>query len=92
MIDLHNYNLPATGKTENILNINLLKYLQTKNTSKFVQNYKISNFWKGKYFIKRLINKIFKYKLNLRMIWDSKFWDKIDIQINTINKMWYSTM
>ena len=43
--------------------------------------YKISNFWTGKYFIKRLINKIFKYKLKKEIIWKNNFWDDIQVQL-----------
>jgi hypothetical protein len=47
----------------------------------FIANYKISKFFKGKFFIKRLINKIFKYKLNKKILWDKNFWNKISIHM-----------
>ena len=44
-----------------------------------IKEYKISNLWKGKFFIKRLINKIFKYQLNQKFRWDRNFWNKIKV-------------
>ena len=45
----------------------------------FLSNYKISRIFKGKFFIKRLIAKIFKYKIHQKFLWDNYFWDKIII-------------
>ena len=81
MNKINEYSLSDDGKTEALISINLIRILQTIDTKKFIKNYKISNFWKGKFFIKRLINKIFKYKLNQKMIWNPKFWDNINVQI-----------
>ena len=81
MNELQDYYLSAIGTTENIVTIKLVNYLHTKNIIEFVQIYKISNFWKGKYFIKRLINKVFKYKLKENMSWNKNFWDHIQIQL-----------
>ena len=50
MNELQDFYLPEIGTTENIVTIKLLNYLQTKNIIEFVQNYKISNFWMGKYY------------------------------------------
>ena len=81
MNNFNKYSLYEIGKTEEFISIDLIKILQKIDTKKFIKNYKISNFWKGKFFIKRLINKIFKYKLNQKMIWNPKFWNEINIQI-----------
>ncbi len=81
MNKINTYSLSKIGTTEEFISIDLIKILQKIDTKKFIKNYKISNFWKGKFFIKRLINKIFKYKLNQKMIWTSRFWDEINIQI-----------
>ena len=80
MNKLLDYYLPEIGITENIVSIKLLTHVQTINPIEFVQSYKISNFWKGKYFIKRLINKVFKYKLKEDLRWTNNFWDDIEIQ------------
>ena len=81
MNEINEYSLSNMGKTEEFISIDLIKILQKIDAKKFVKNYKISNFWKGKFFIKRLINKIFKYKLNQKMIWNPRFWDEINIQV-----------
>ena len=81
MNKINKYSLSKIGKTEKFISIDLIKILQKIDTKKFLKNYTISNFWKGKFFIKRLINKIFKYKLNQKMIWNPKFWDGINIQV-----------
>jgi len=46
---------------------------------RLINNYKISNIFKGKFFIKRLIKKIFKYQLEQECIWKNNFWDNICI-------------
>ena len=48
-------------------------------TNEFINTYKISNFWKGKFFIKKLIKRVFKYRLNHPIKWNSKFWRMIKI-------------
>ena len=83
MKNIHDYYLSELGKTESLISIILKEKLEVIDTTKFITNYKISNFWKGKFFIKRLINKIFKYKLNNKMTWNSKFWKEIQIQLIT---------
>tara|TARA_B100000029_G_C17271975_1_gene850185 strand:- start:88 stop:618 length:531 start_codon:yes stop_codon:yes gene_type:complete len=55
-----------------------LKILQNK--EQIIQNYKISNFWKGRFFLKRLINKIFKYRLYKPLKWEKNFWNIITIK------------
>lgn len=66
-------------------NLKINIFLENTNSSvctkDFFNNYKISNFWKGKFFIKRLIKKVFKYKLHKTMIWDNDFWDKVTIDV-----------
>tara|TARA_X000001036_G_C20595614_1_gene772726 strand:- start:213 stop:749 length:537 start_codon:yes stop_codon:yes gene_type:complete len=51
----------------------------TISTNKFISTYKISNLWKGKFFIKKLIKRVFKYRLKVPMLWNSKIWDMIKI-------------
>ena len=81
MDDYSNYFLPEIGTTENIISIKLLHYLQKIDINEFVKKYQISNFWQGKYFIKRLIKKVFKYKLYINLKWYRAFWNDIQIQL-----------
>ena len=71
---------PITKNSNSFIKIN---FISKKNkiipVDDFIKTYKISNFWKGKYFIKKLINRIFKYKLNSSMKWNNKIWDVINI-------------
>ena len=68
------------GETESLILINILDQKSNKlELTTFIKNYKISNFFKGKFFIIRLIKKIFKYKLITKFSWKKNFWDKINI-------------
>ena len=78
-----NYNF-----SENLIKGDKLKISITLNNNNFsvpvnffIKNYKISNFWKGNFFIKRLINKIFKYNLNKKIIWKKNFWNMVSIDL-----------
>ena len=62
-----------------IVDITLLDYITNIPVDIFIKEYKISNFWKGRFFIKRLINKIFKHQLNQQIRWDKNFWNKIKV-------------
>ena len=64
-----------------IIEVEIKKKIKKISTNQFIKNYKISNFWKGKFFIKRLIKKIFKYQLSDRMLWNKNFWDVININL-----------
>ena len=59
MINSYNYSIDKTGITESNLEINLISNLNRVNVNSFIKRYKVSNFFKGKYFLKRLIKKIF---------------------------------
>jgi hypothetical protein len=48
-------------------------------TNEFISTYKISNLWKGKFFIKKLIKRIFKYRLKSPIIWNNNIWDIMKI-------------
>ena len=76
---LPDYIIDTNGTTESIVDIQLLEIIESLNINIVINEYKISNFFKGKFFIKRLINKIFKYKLNKKMDWNNIFWDKVKI-------------
>ena len=81
MINSYNYSIDKTGITESNLEINLISNLNRVNVNSFIKRYKVSNFFKGKYFLKRLIKKIFKYKIKKNMIWIDSFWDDVNIYI-----------
>lgn len=61
------------------IDISLTGKLDSHNPSEFISNYKISKFFKGKFFIKRLIKKIFKHKINTKIRWNKSIWDSIII-------------
>ena len=62
------------------LKMKIYNLVKLTNGREILRKYKISNFWKGNFFIKRLINKIFKYQLNIPLKWDQKFWDIISVK------------
>jgi hypothetical protein len=70
---------PLTRDGTITIDIKLLEHIDDLNSETFIKQYKISNLWRGKYFIKRLINKIFKYQLYQKMKWNNSFWDRIKI-------------
>ena len=78
---MYNFNQYITRDKIISININFESIINEINLYDFIKSYKISNFWKGKNFIKRLINKVFKYKLKENMIWNKHFWDHILIQL-----------
>jgi len=73
------FNLDSSGNTESIIDLELLNINNVIDINLFAKNYKISNFFKGKFFIKRLINKVFKYKLEKSIKWNDYFWGKVEI-------------
>ena len=81
MNKLDKYYLPKNGNTESIINLNLESQFGRIELNRFLKKYKISNFWSGKFFIKRLINKIFKYKLKQKNNWNTSFWNSIEINV-----------
>ena len=73
------FNLNKIGNTESLINLTSFNDFEIINSNFFIKNYKISNLYRGKYFIKRLIKKVFKYKLKTSMKWEKFFWIKIEI-------------
>ena len=61
--------------------IHIVNKIRTIDNYQFFKEYKISNLFFGKFFIKRLIKKIFKYKINKIFFWDNFFWDKITLNL-----------
>ena len=76
---MNKYKTSQLGTTESIITITNVVVHKKIDFNSFIKNYKISNFFKGKYFIKRLIKKIFKYKLKNDFKWDKNFWYNIKI-------------
>ena len=66
-------------------NSKIIEIVDKLDIDKFAKNYKISNFLKGKFFIKRLINKVFKYQLKSSITWNKYFWEKTDIFLVNIS-------
>lgn len=69
------------GNTESVIDITYIKNVDIINSEEFLRNYKISKYFKGKFFLKRLIYKIYKYKFKKKINWDNNFWEKIDVKI-----------
>ncbi|MAZ67886.1 MAG: hypothetical protein CMG49_00575 [Candidatus Marinimicrobia bacterium] len=63
------------------VNIKIKSCLEELDVNEFINFYKISNFWTGKFFIKRIINKIFKYQIKKKMIWNKNFWSLVNIRV-----------
>ena len=66
-------------------NSKIIEIVDKLGIDEFAKNYKISNFLKGKFFIKRLINKVFKYQLKSSITWNKYFWDKKNIFLVNIS-------
>tara|TARA_Y100001960_G_C14466383_1_gene724645 strand:+ start:200 stop:739 length:540 start_codon:yes stop_codon:yes gene_type:complete len=84
------YTIENVGNTESIINISLINKIKSLNIEGFIQGYKISNFFKGKFFLKRLIKKIFKYKLKNQINWNKSFWDKVDLSVINAEIQYYN--
>ena len=79
---------PITPDKSISINLEIKSIIKEIDSKRFIKSYKISNFWKGKIFIKKLINRIFKYQLNQKMVWKNNFWDRINISlVNTKIKL-----
>ena len=91
------FNQVITPDAKCVINIELINNAIIIDNEQFLSTYKISKIFKGKYFIKRLIKKIFKYQLNTKLVWDNCFWEKISIiqsntKINYINPNSYDDL
>ena len=82
---MNKYNQYITPDKTISIDIELKSVIKEIEITDFIKNYKISNIWKGKFFIKKLINKIFKYQLQTPIKWTSNFWDSIKIELIDIN-------
>ena len=84
-----------TPKGDLLIEIEEKEIISCINTHSFIKKYKISKIFYGKYFLKRLIKKVFKYQIKKKMIWKKNFWEeiliyKLDIDINLFDKDRYS--
>ena len=82
---MNKYNQYITPDKTISIDIELKSVIKEIEITDFTKNYKISNIWKGRFFIKKLINKIFKYQLNTPIKWTPNFWDSIKIELIDIN-------
>ena len=78
---MYNFNHYITRDKKISININFESIIKEINLSDFIKSYKISNFWKGKFFLKKLIKKVFKYQLLIPIQWNNHFWDNITVQL-----------
>ena len=91
------FNQVITPDAKCVINIELINNAIIIDNKQFLSTYKISKIFKGKYFIKRLIKKIFKHQFNSKLIWNENFWNQIQVcqystKITYINPDAYNTM
>ena len=70
---------PLTQNSKQYISLNFEVISENENIKDLTSSYVISKIWKGKFFIKRLINKVFKHKIKKKMDWNINFWEKIKI-------------
>ena len=68
------------GNSVPIVTISLKNIILKQDITTFLSNYNFSKWKKGKFYLKRIINKIFIKKLNQEMIWERNFWESIEVQ------------
>lgn len=78
---MNKFNQYITPDKTHSIEIELKSIIKKIDVSEFIKTYKISNLWRGKFFIKKIINKVFKYQLSHSMKWNKKFWNSITIKI-----------
>ena len=76
------FSKPLTNNSNKFISLDFEVISENKNITDLTSTYIISKIWRGKFFIKRLINKVFKHKINKKMNWNKKFWEEIKI-LNT---------
>tara|TARA_Y100000996_G_scaffold630_1_gene572 strand:- start:2008 stop:2550 length:543 start_codon:yes stop_codon:yes gene_type:complete len=92
MIKMKNKNfiLKVTPSGNVKVNILLKRKPLLLDTNQFLNKYQISRIFKGKFFIKRLIKKIFKNQNQSNFLWNNKFWkiitiSKFETEVNIID-------
>ena len=78
---MHKFKQYITPDSTVSADIELKSIIRKIDINEFIKTYKISNIWRGKNFIKKLINKVFKYQLSNPMKWNQIFWDSITINL-----------
>ena len=73
------YKQSDIGFTETHIDLHLNNDCLMIDIDFFINNYKISKIFKGKFFVKRLIKKVFKYKLKNEFVWKKNFWNDVEI-------------
>ena len=82
---MHNFRQKIIPNSSINLEIEILSIIKNIELNKFLKTYKISNLWNGKFFIKRIIKKIFKYQLSSNIKWDNNFWDLVTINLVSVD-------
>ena len=82
---MHNFRQKIIPNSSINLEIEILSIIENIELNKFLKTYKISNLWNGKFFIKRIIKKIFKYQLSSNIKWDNSFWDLVTVSLVSID-------
>ena len=75
------FNRSVVGVKGYELHLENIKFIKNIDVNDFFKNYKISNIWRGKWAIKKLITRIFKRRIHQEMQWKKSLWNKIEINL-----------
>ena len=78
---MYNFKQKVIPNSSIKLEVELVSNNKAIEIDEFIKTYKISNFFKGKFFIKRIIKKVFKYQLEKKIKWKNDFWNSISITL-----------
>ena len=78
MNDTLNINFYMGNKTP-LISISVDNIIKSENINQFLTHYKFSKWKKGRFFLKRLIKKVFKKRSLTGFSWDNNFWGNIVI-------------
>ena len=79
MVNIENLVFDKGGRTEAIVAIQPTAAISEIPSKLLVKEYKIGRYFSGKFFVRRLIRKIFKYKLTQQLRWKKTFWENLKI-------------
>ena len=82
---MYNFKQHITPDRTVSVDIELKSILKNIEANEFIKSYKISNIWRGEFFIKKIINKVFKYQLQIPMNWKEDFWKSVRINLMDTN-------